>query len=712
MSADRRDEHLDDPTLNRFADGELSARASRRARSHLRSCAACREEVQFIRTLSAAIRNIPSPRPPAELFDDIFRQEPNGATVVQFEAPRRRWSVFSRRPFLSAWAVLLVLIAVVLALAVGTDRVMAGSNSLSLQLEDSDKLALEYETVSSLAAESRLRARLRYWVPDSLRYGQTVPGYVVVELSGRGPGIFSGAVDLPPGTVYAVAAVEDLAGTYIDTDFGRLWEYLETEEQGRPTLQARRHQLLATAELSVARAAAVAEEAAAQFPEQPEFRVWQLLFAQGAVPPESRDVLLREHAARLVEMDRLAREENPDPVELAALHRYSALLGRPDLASYWSDQLLSRYPQHEAAALLRLQAIARSSVTTQRKLEALEESWAGVRLPTTAQIGLRLAIELAEPGIVRRWLDRHSQASVFRDLTYDTELARDLRAVPALASLAEMWILDRLADGDHQLEPDRPLDQSRRNFQAARNRLRAQLNIDLASLRLVRGQLRGALEAADRAVEQTWSPEVFLEAAEIHRAAGSDLRAAELFSFAQADPITPLSSRPRTDPYGRLPSPSEGQLATARATMYDRVTSALLDEHVDLNARIRFAAGAETTLRDAAGGSLVMVVYAVRPDFVADESLSLLDANLERLGSAGVQVLRIAQHAAPAPLERSGFDSRFYYDLGYEAWEDLRAWREVQYFVLDSSRIRHRGADLGEALRVSLVLSTRAIASD
>ncbi len=711
MSTDRRNEHLDDLTLSRFADGELSVRSSRRVRSHLRSCEACREEVQFIRTLSAAIRSIPSPKPPDELFDDLFRQEPDGAAVVQFRAPQRRWSALSRVPFLSAWAVLPVLIAVVLALAVGTDRVMAGSSSLSLQWEEPDELALQYETVS-FAAESRLRARLRYWVPDSLRYGQTASGYAVVELSGRGPGVFSGAVDLPPGTAYAVAAVEDLAGTYIDTDFGRLWEYLETEERERPTLQARRHQLLATSELSAARTAAVAEEAAAQFPEQPEFRVWQLLFAQGAVPPESRDSLLREHAARLVAMDRLAREGNPDPVELDALHRYSALLGRPDLASYWSDQLMSLYPQHEAAVLLRLQAIARSSMTTRRKLEALEESWTSVRVPITAQIGLRLALELAEPDVVGIWLDRHSRASVFRDLTYDAELARDLMAVPKLASLAEVWILDRLADGDHQLEPDRPLDQARRNFRAARSRLRAQLNIDLANLRLVRGQLRGALEAADRAVEQTWSSEVFLEAAEIHRAAGSDLRAAELLSFAQVDPITPSSSRPRTDPPGGLPSPSEGELATARATMYNRVTATLLDEHVDLNAHIRFATGTETTLRDAAGGSPVVVVYAVRPDFVADEALALLDANLERLGSAGVQVLRIAQQTAPAPLERSGFDSRFHYDVRYEAWDNLRAWREVQYFVLDSGRIRHRGADLGEALRVSLVLSTRAVASD
>ena len=155
---------------------------------------------------------------------------------------------------------------------------------------DPGTLALEYETPSPLAAEPALRARVRFWVPDSLRFAQTEPGYAVVELSREQPGLFSGVLELPQSTAYAVAVVEDIDGEYIDTDFGRLWEYFNTDAAGRPTLQARRYQLLATSELSVARAAEVAEAAASEFPEQPEFSVRQMLFMQSAVPSGSRAV--------------------------------------------------------------------------------------------------------------------------------------------------------------------------------------------------------------------------------------------------------------------------------------------------------------------------------------------------------------------------------------------------------------------------------------
>ncbi|WP_419941008.1 anti-sigma factor family protein [Candidatus Palauibacter sp.] len=308
MESDAHEVHIDDRTLNRFADGGLTERASDAVRLHLGSCAACRREVQLIRALSAAIRAVPTPKPPDELFGELFPEAPKTPSVIPLAAPQRKLASFSRGLVLSGAAFLMALIAAVVVWTVGPDRVMAGSSTLSLHWEDPAALTLEYETISPLGAEPGVRARLRYWVPDSLRFAQTEPGYGVVELSREEPGVFSGTVDLPPGTVYAVAAVENLDGSYIDSDFGRFWEYLETDARGQPTLQARRYQMLATSELSLARAAAVAEEAASQFPEQPEFWVPQLLFAQSASPPASRGAFLQEHAARLNALDRAARE--------------------------------------------------------------------------------------------------------------------------------------------------------------------------------------------------------------------------------------------------------------------------------------------------------------------------------------------------------------------------------------------------------------------
>ena len=120
----------------------------------------------------------------------------------------------------------------------------------------------------------------------------------------------------------------------------------------------------------------------------------------------------------------------------------------------------------------------------------------------------------------------------------------------------------------------------------------------------------------------------------------------------------------------------------------------------------------ESRVDEAAGGGLAIIVHAVRPDFVPDEALALLDVNSEQRRLTDVRLLLLAQQPSPAALQRTGVDSRFHHDVGYEAWEALGAWREIQYFVLDpSGSLLHRGTDLEAALRVSFVLSTRDVAS-
>ena len=74
-----------------------------------------------------------------------------------------------------------------------------------------------------------------------------------VELEREDAGRFEGVASLPPGTVYAMAAVEDKRGGRIDTNRGRFWEYIERDRKGRPTVRARLYQLLATEEFSPSR---------------------------------------------------------------------------------------------------------------------------------------------------------------------------------------------------------------------------------------------------------------------------------------------------------------------------------------------------------------------------------------------------------------------------------------------------------------------------
>ena len=476
METEMHDHHIDYQTLNRFADGELTGRARDAVQSHLRSCAACREQVQFIRSLGDALRALPTPRPPDDLYDLLFGQKPERPTVVDFpaRAATLAGSHHARRRRLATGgaAVGLALTIVLLLLTAGPDRVMAGSSTLTLERARGGAMALRYETISPLAAETSVRARIRYWIPDSLRFAQNEGGFSAVELSRSAAGTFEGVVDLPPGTVYAAAAVENLGGTYLDSDFGRFWEYLETDAEGRPTLEARRYQILAALEFNVPRAASLARDAVSEFPGQPEFWLWLLSFERTALP--ATDPLPSAHVARLGTLDRAARDGNSGPVEMDALSRYARFLGRADLAEYWWDQLRELYPRHDAAAQVDLQPILLSVTSTDEKLKALEEDWARVEAPTMAQLGLRYSYEFADPRLTEKWLIRHQASSWGRNLGSDTEVARRLLEAPTLWTLAERWILDLLSHSYDWVGPARRLDQSRYDLEAETHHQRAQ----------------------------------------------------------------------------------------------------------------------------------------------------------------------------------------------------------------------------------------------
>ncbi|WP_419161139.1 zf-HC2 domain-containing protein [Candidatus Palauibacter sp.] len=708
MGSETHDAHIDYPTLNRYADGELAGRSRAAVQSHLRSCAVCRKEVQFIRTLGNAIRALPTPRPPEQLFEDLFGEQPSDREIPVLQGPWGAPRKSLRPRWLSLAACGLALVATVLLLTVGSDPVMAGSSTLTIERADTGRLALRYQTISPLAAETSVRARIRYWIPDSLRFAQTEPGFSAVALSREDPGTFAGVADLPPGTVYAAATVEDLRGTYLDSDFGRFWEYLETDADGRPTLQARRHQVLAALEFNVPRAAALAQRAASEFPEQPEFWFWRLSFEAIVPPAPSFDTLLPTHAARLDLLDRAARDGTPGAVEIDALSRYARLLERTDLADYWWDELRARYPRHGAAALVSLQAIVLSQTAIEEKLEALEHSWARVGAPATARLGLRYSYEFADPTLTEAWLGRHQASAAGRSLRFDTQVARDLVEVEALWPLAEHWIIDRLSYSRDWVGPARPLDQSRYTFEAETRQNRAHLYLYLSRIRLDRGDLAGGVNALERSVGEAWDPPVFVRAAEIHRSVGSDVRAAQLISLAQVDPVIPLEPylSPGDDATPRRPS--DTQLAAARGTMREQIVAGLLDEHVSLNTGPWAETGEDLVLDQgvSAGRGVTLVLYTTRPNLVPDEDFELLRLNSERLGSAGIRIVLVTQQPDPSPGEGRGLDHQFHHDPDYKVWEELGAWRTLQYFVLNrGGRLRHRGEELETALRISLVLA-------
>ncbi|MDE2719046.1 zf-HC2 domain-containing protein [Candidatus Palauibacter polyketidifaciens] len=709
--------HIDEWTLNRYADGELSGPSAAAVRQHLRSCAICRREVRLIRELSAALRALPTPNPPDGLFEEIYPQEAGSAAAIPFPVAEAQSVAFSRRLVLSGGAFLIAGIAAVLALTIGPERAMAGASTLRFHREEPGALTLRYETVSPLAAEPGLRARLRYWVPDSLRFAQTEPGYRVVELSREDPGVFSGAVGLPPGAVYAVAAVEHLDGNYIDSDFGRSWEYLKTDAEGRATLDARLYQVLATADLSPARAVEVTGQALSEYPERPELWAALLLYERGAPLEDTGETPPGAHGERLERMDAAARLRAPGPGEMHALSLYARLLGREDIEAYWRSELTAEHPRHEYASQARLRTILRSSTSPAEKLDALDRSWRLAPMPSVAQVGLQLAQEVSDPALTRVWLERYASDAVFRDSRLDVEVTEGMAEVPALGAIAEEWILQQLNGQPDWLGPDRPLAGTRANFEAEAAESLARLQVLLGRLRLTRGDRAGAFDAFERAAELSWNPRVFVELARFHAEAGSSTRAAQLLALAQADPVIPLEPHvPEGEDWAI--APTEGRLAVARAAWREHLAASLLAEWVNGSARLATASGKESTLHEATGGDVTLVIHSLQPSLVPSESFDLLEANAANLGAEGAQMLLVAVEPDPPNETQTGAPDRadsippFLYDGRSEVWEALGAWKGVQCFVVDATGIlRYRGEDLATALRLTLMLRDGSLSS-
>lgn len=89
-------EHLSIERMNDLVDGRLPSADEERARTHVDSCAACREDVAALSETVTALRTLPgAARPPAHLWGDIARRiegrspsAEEGATVVPFPGLR------------------------------------------------------------------------------------------------------------------------------------------------------------------------------------------------------------------------------------------------------------------------------------------------------------------------------------------------------------------------------------------------------------------------------------------------------------------------------------------------------------------------------------------------------------------------------------------------------------------------------------------------
>lgn len=696
--------------LSDFVDGELADVDAELVQKHVESCAKCAEFVSFARALGSAIRSLPTRKPPDACLEDLLRSRRRGSEpgkIVEFDPAMVGASGRSRT---RGTFVTLVVAAISVAafLLAGVDPAMGGTNLLTLSPVNGG-MRLEYQTISELSAETSLRARIRYWVPDSLRFSQTEPGFATTELTRTEPARFEGFAELPEAAVYAAAVVEDVRGDRLDTNLGRFWEQLERDRQGRPTVRARLYQMRAMDWMDEPRRIDVVRRGIAEFPERPELWVALLIWRQLAVDG-LEGAGFETHRVRLEQLDGAARRGDPSPNEMHALSVYARLLGRPEMEEHWESALVSRYPRHDYAAQATLWRVMSSELPDREKLASIDRIWSQTQVPSIASLGLGLSYRFEDPSLTKRWLDRYASESRRRSVRRDVTVAQQVAGVPALHGVAEEWILERLPDSGDWRGPARPLTQTHANFDAEVAESQARLHLLLGRLRLARGDSAEALAAMEQAVERVWDSEALLELADLHHHVGSAARATALRARAEADPLAPDSLASLSALAVPEVTPTDEDLASARRAWREKLTSSLLDERIDLAARLRSPSGEETTLRTLTEGRTTLITY-FQPNWISPEDVSLIRANAENLAAAGVRNHFVALDSVPtkqartAPGDLLPPDASLLYDKRFEVWRALSCWRGVQYFVLGGrGMLRYRGENQATALRIALVL--------
>lgn len=553
--------HASFRALTRYADSTASRSERAALAEHLARCRRCRAELESIRELGDAARELAQPSLPAGGFDRIHRRIRAGERVI-LPATEGRGKA-SRRP----WRRVAAATAAVAVLAVGAlvrpGPVLAGRSELVLRPARpmaGELVEVEYQPGGLFSGEDRLVLRARFRRPGSEPY--SVRGLQAVAdtlVAGRG-GTFTGRFRFPEAVAYAAVAVEDLAGERIDNNQGRLWELLAHDGSGRPTLRALLERVTDSLGRSWDAGHGAAQKATRIYPDSAAAWVSVGIFQRQLVPASARDSLEREQTAVF---DRLHEHYVGQPAvdpEVAADLWYLAwgLSGgrissgargseNPDSVgtrmALWKDRVLESDGYGPRATLVRnTYAMVNQYREPPAHLRELEQVWARLhdRSGYAARLVLRDAVDM---GVARKvgaeahyeWLQRRLAFSPAVDAYVGKQLAsmpgHEREGIELLAQAAR-----RRTNPD---DASRALSMPRSEFARQGERNRARVLVDLARVFLDTagpGQARAAIEEA---AEGPWNPSLLPRIADAFLELGDTTRAVDAFASLAADPVAP-----------------------------------------------------------------------------------------------------------------------------------------------------------------------------
>lgn len=706
-------QHPSPDALHAFALGDLSEHRRRSLQAHLTTCASCRADIVATRDI---LERAASLTPSISLRDDAFSRvlaaRASGTRVVLPVEPTSYAlpSAFPWRAVLAATLVVSVLGGLIRA-SLGRELSAAetsGHLTFSPQApSEGAHVTVQYEAPANLASYKTLVLRVRYRTGRDEQYQAATRQVAATRLTRRGSQSFEGAIDLPPGVVYAAFAVEDTAGTQVDANQGRLWELL-VHQGGKPSEASLIQKFNDLVGRSPDSALTVVRTRSSLYSDSPDAWAARVAFESFMLGSTYFDSAHSGHLERFAALDRQWRSRASVPPDVMdGMGNYAVQISdsaHPEIRTvyrYWIKRLMSEAvgtPLQSQQQISDWSSRVRSDSTIARAmLDSVEATWqrGDSVLGRYTSLGLQIARAAKDSAAVLRWADRAVTNMPDHAVGYLTQLGADAR----FRSAALVRIREQLEQLRHRDDAMRPLQasirvDSLRRAAASRSALAA-----LGDLLLRSGDTSAAVDTLGKAIADGWDRALFSRTAGIYLARADTGNAARTFALVASDPSTP---RAEADSIGRRFSRAIGVDAWQRL---EAIATQELARRVLATAEARPGPRRATLLterRDSVDlatltrGKVSVVVVWSRFCGPARLQLPLYSKMQGDLSARGIAFVSITEEAPGSELRDYLAASKAEFHTYHDAWgEARRAFGNIAtptYYILDS-RGRIRFAD-------------------
>lgn len=725
------------PELDQLSDFLAASTGESRARiaAHLEGCQACRDSLQFVRSVSAAAGEMPMTGPSPTLRARVLASRAADTRVILpialpiADATNR----VPRRWLLPAVAAMLLTVLGGALITRHATEIEAGATSGTLVFTPSmprpgQIVAVSYRPAGMLSGQPwlALRARLRSSSDES--YNGGIPTNTAAILRRDTDGAFIGRFVLPDTIVYAAFAVEDSSASVVDVNASRNWELLVSDTTGKPRFEALDQRANDMMGRNWEEGFATAQRMVALYPA--DLRAWNWMHSFDSWLGRADDDSVRTiHRATLAAFDlALTSGRAPSPEEDGMMAWYAQSIDSAT-AARWRTRLLRDAPTNEFAIQWRLMAVLdslRTQKDTAQALRRMDALWADAPRHRQAQIAnyaTSIALGAADTMLVRRWTTRLMRGE--RDTRRIARwVATQLASTPTLRAegiqrlRGELDTLAELSPSERAL--DETLSKQRDRHAATRRRLLATLGQALVAT----GNYPAGREALAGAASAGWNPDVFRAVRTASLAAGDTARALTMAAWIAVDPRTPaaFADSVRLRAERRLGAAGwRRHLDSARSEYIRRMLADASARSLPNSIRVRDLDGRPRSLAELANGQVTVVAFWSRFCGPAVEDLPRLNAVAARLARAGVRVVSIvdeptASNELKTFLQEKHVTTPTHLDTWHEASRAFNQWGTPSYYVVDTEgRIRFdvtNSADevlaRAEALRLSGMTTTAA----